>query len=89
MNKFFGIGKVFMDVNYAFCMQPKLFAVANTFLEIQNYYTAEEKIVIKLEGINNIADKMYQQLYKGCNILIVGALLSNGTIQVFDFKILK
>lgn len=89
MNKFFGIGKVLVDINYEFSTKPNLFAVANTLIEFQQHYISEEKFVIRIEGINNIADKMYRQLFKGCNIIIMGFLLTNGAIQVLNFKVLK
>lgn len=89
MNKFFGIGKILIDVNYNFGIRPNLFAVANTIIEIKQYYNSAENVILHIEGLNNIADKMYQQLFKGCNILLMGSILTNCIIQVFDFEILE
>ena len=89
MNRFFCIGKVLKDVNYGFLVQPKVFAAADTLLEIQEYYNSKNKIIIKIKGFNNIADKMYRYLDKNVKILLVGQLLTNGYVQVINFKILE
>ena len=85
---FFGIGKIINDINYGFLVDLHMYSAASTILELSEYYGSTNKTIAKIKGFNEIADKMYQHLEKNNIISIKGKLLTNGFIEVINFKVL-
>lgn len=84
MNKCFFMGQIKEEINFDFLYGSKYISIAYTKLELL------DKNIIKIYGIDNIADYMYQNFEKNDYIIMEGKIrIINKQIEVEIYKIDK